>query len=370
MVTVGDLTAEAILDGVSDGIYVTDTARTILYWSKGAERITGWPAEQVIGQRCRDNVLCHSDKDGRRLCGEEQCPLYRCMRTGKSSQVPLVLFARTRTGGCIPLQVSVRPLRNAGGEIIGGVETFRDLSAEFADVRRAHAIQVLSLPRELPGDPRIRFTSRFIPCDVIGGDFYAVARLDADRYGLFLADITGHGVPAALYTLLLKSLWDHYQLRMKEPPWFAQTVSERLRDLTLDGDPFAAALCALFDLEKGELHVVAAGNPAPLVMRATGTWETPNVRGLPLGLAETTTFAEAVVVLHSGDRVLFFTDGAVEITDDAGKRPGLPNLVRILQELGYPAADPAFPALEERMLQASDRIRFDDDVTFIDARLT
>jgi sigma-B regulation protein RsbU (phosphoserine phosphatase) len=370
MVRAVDLTPEAILDGVADGVYVTDTSRTIQYWSKGAERITGWPAAQIVGQRCHDNVLCHTDKDGRQLCGEEQCPLHRCIRTGQSSQGPVVLFAQTRAGRRIPLQVSVRPLRNAAGEVIGGVETFRDLSAEFADVRRARAIQLHSLPRELPGDPRIRFASRFIPCDVIGGDFYAAARLDADRYGLFLADITGHGVPAALYTMFLKSLWDHYQLRMMEPAWFARTVSERLRDLTLDNGPFASALCALFDLRKLELRVVAAGNPPPLVMRAAGPWETPHVRGLPLGLAEATTFEEAVVALQSGDGVLFFTDGAIEITDPAGQRQGLPALTRVLQELGYPGAEPAFAALEERMLRASDRIRFDDDVTFIDARMT
>jgi sigma-B regulation protein RsbU (phosphoserine phosphatase) len=367
-----ELSPEAVLDAISDGVYVTDTERTILYWSKGAERITGWSAAHVVGTRCSDNILCHTDTDGRRLCGQDSCPLYRCVHTGKGSRAPLVVFAQTRKGKRIPLQVSVRPLRDAGGEVVGGVETFRDLSAEFADVRRAHAIQLHSLPRELPGDPRIRFASRFIPCDVIGGDFYAVARLDADRYGLFLVDITGHGVPAALYTMFLKSLWDHYQLRMMEPAWFAQTISERLRDLTLGDEPFATALCALFDLRKLELRIVAAGNPPPLVMRAAADWETPPVRGLPLGLAEATSFEEAVVSLCRGDGVLFFTDGAVEITDATGSRPGRAGLTHILQDLGYagaPEPESALAALEERLLRASDRIRFDDDVTFIDVRV-
>jgi sigma-B regulation protein RsbU (phosphoserine phosphatase) len=370
MIPTLELTPQAILDGIHDGVYVTDTERTILYWGKGAERITGWSAAQVVGTRCQDRILCHTDTEGRPLCGEGNCPLYRCMRTGKGSRSPMIVFAQTRAGGRIPLQVSVQPLRDGDGQVIGGVETFRDLSAEYADLRRAHAIQLHSLPRELPGDPRIRFASRFTPCDIIGGDFYAVARLDADRYGLFLADITGHGVPAALYTMFLKSLWDHYQLRMEEPAWFAQTISERLRNLTLEDEPFAAALCALFDLRKCELRIVAAGNPPPLIMRATGGWETPDIRGLPLGLEEATSFEEAVIGLHSGDGVLFFTDGAIEVSDATGDRPGLAGLRRILEEMRYADAPaPALTALEERLLGASDRIRFDDDMTFVDVRI-
>ena len=175
-----ELTPQAVLNSVSDGVYVTDTSRKIVYWNDAAERITGWPSGQVVGTHCYDDVLCHVDKDGHRLCGEEYCPLHRSIVTGQASTVPFVLFAQQQQGTRVPLQVSVAPIRNGGGEVVGGVETFRDLSGEFWDIKRAQTIQSLSLQQDLPEDPRVRFSVQYIPQDMIGGDYYAIAPLDSD----------------------------------------------------------------------------------------------------------------------------------------------------------------------------------------------
>jgi PAS domain S-box-containing protein len=365
------LTPEIILDSINEGVYVTDTNRKIVYWGKAAERILGWSAREVVGKHCQDGVLCHVDKDGHSLCGELYCPLYRTMLTGKRSGSPIIMFAQAKSGERIPLQVAVSPLRNAAGEVIGGVETFRDLSEEFTDVERARKIQLLSLQHDLPTDPRIRFATHYIPHDVIGGDYYAMAKLDADRYGFFLADVMGHGVPAALYTMFLSSLWGSHQPLLAQPARFAHAVSDRLHFLTQEDEQFATALCGLFDLKSGELRLVGAGNPPPVVIRAGshGSWDHPHVAGLPLGLFAGSEYQEAVLPLGRGDCVLFFTDGAIEITDPRGACLGIEGLTRILREVGYPGSGPAFDAIEEKLLNASDRIRFDDDVTFVDVRM-
>ena len=91
--------ANTILDSLGDGVYVCDRDRRIVYWSKSAERITGWVPEDVIGRRCLDDVLCHTDKDNHQLCGEEFCPLHRSMVTGTTSNVPLIVFARGKGPG-------------------------------------------------------------------------------------------------------------------------------------------------------------------------------------------------------------------------------------------------------------------------------
>ena len=359
-----------ILDSINEGVYVTDTARRIVYWSKAAERITGWPADEIVGKCCYDDVLCHVDKDGHRLCGEEYCPLHRSIMTGQSSRVPIIVFAQTKKGGRLPLQVAVAPLRDAADQVVGGVETFRDLSDEFGDINRARAIQLLALPHALPTDPRIRFAARYVPHDVIGGDYYAIAPLNADCFGFMLADVTGHGVPAALYTMFLSSLWVSHLPLIAQPAEFAQVVSGRLRGLIHEEQPFAAALCGVFDLARGELRLAGAGNPPPLILRTDGRWEQPKARGLPLGLLEDVPYNEIVVPVQRGDCVLMFTDGAIEITGPNGKLLGIDGLQQVLRDVGYPGAAPAFDAIEERLLSASDRIRFDDDVTLIDVRLT
>jgi phosphoserine phosphatase RsbU/P len=203
--------SNVILDSLGDGVYVCDRERRIVYWSKSAERITGWRSEDVLGKRCLDNVLCHEDKDGRRLCGEEHCPLHRSMVTGTSSTCPLIVFAQGKDGMRIPMQVTVAPIHDDSGTVVGGVETFRDMSSVLSDLLRAKQIQTLSLEHDLPVDGRIQFTTSYTPHDIVGGDFYAIRQLNTDEYGIWLADVMGHGVAAALHTMHLSNLWIRHQ---------------------------------------------------------------------------------------------------------------------------------------------------------------
>ena len=69
--------AREVLDALPDGAYITNLDRKILFWSRAAEKITGWPAGEVTGHTCADNILVHVDKDGHQLCGKEHCPLHR-----------------------------------------------------------------------------------------------------------------------------------------------------------------------------------------------------------------------------------------------------------------------------------------------------
>lgn len=361
--------SDQILESINEGLYVTDTSRRIVYWGKGAERITGWPASEVVGKRCHEGVLCHIDKDGHQLCGEEHCPLHRSMVTAQSSIVPITVFARTKDGGRVPMQVRVAPLLDRDGRVTGGVETFRDLSHEIADITRARKIQLLALGQDLPSDPRLRFTAHYIPHDMIGGDYFAAETLAPDRHAFLLADVSGHGVPAALYTMFLHSLWESHKGRLLEPAQFAREVGNQLHHLIREMGPFVVALCGLFDLEHGVLRLVGSGNPPPLVFRAGGGCEELEVAGLPFGLMEDADYDETVVPLRSGDHVLLFTDGAIEVSGADGHQLGRAGLRRVLQDVGYPGAGPAFDAIEAHLLAASDRIRFDDDLTLIDVAI-
>jgi phosphoserine phosphatase RsbU/P len=166
--------------------------------------------------------------------------------------------------------------------------------------------------------------------------------------------------------MFLSSLWtDHLELLLK-PAEFARGVGNRLEQLIEESEPFAAAVCGVLDLKRGEMHLVGAGNPTPLIRRADGAWEEPQARGLPLGLMRGAEYDEIVVPLHAGDSLLFFTDGAVEIKRADGEQIGSDGLRRILEELNYPLPEFPFAEIEKRLLTASNRIRFDDDLTFLD----
>jgi PAS domain-containing protein len=72
--SVDNITIKAVINSLSDGVYVCDTERRITYWSESAVRITGWRQDDVIGKHCFDNALCHIDKDGHQLRENEFCP--------------------------------------------------------------------------------------------------------------------------------------------------------------------------------------------------------------------------------------------------------------------------------------------------------
>ncbi len=359
--------SNVILDSLSDGVYVCDRDRRIVYWSSSAERITGWPAEDVVGRRCLDDVLCHVDKDGHQLCGEEHCPLHRAMITGTSSTCPLIVFAKSKTGQRIPMQVTVSPIHDAAGAVVGGVETFRDMTTALTDLERAKRIQMLSMEHDLPENPRIRFSMHYTPHDIVGGDFYAIEQLDADRYGILLADVMGHGVAAALHTMHLSSLWLRHHELLTDPAVFAETMNRELSRIVKD-ESFATAVGMMIDASEGKLRLASAGGPPVLIMRADGAVKQLEAPGMPLGMLEDATYDEMTAELRRGDCLLLISDGAFEIHNASGEMLGVEGFIRILQAHGYPGAPLPIEAVEQELLRHSNAIRLLDDVTLIEAR--
>lgn len=356
-----------ILDSLGDGVYVCDKDRKIVYWSKSAERITGWSRQDVVGRRCLDDVLCHIDKDGHQLCGEEFCPLHRAMVTGATSTVPIIVFARGREGRRIPMEVTVAPIRDAAGEVVGGVETFRDVSAALADLERAKRIQTLSLEENLPEDPRIRFSTCYRPHDIVGGDYFAIRQIHPDQYGFLLADAMGHGVAAALHTMHLSSLWSRYYSLVARPAEFAAAVNNKLTQV-VKGESFATAVCGVIDAGARTLRFSAAGGPPVVAFRSDGRCEQIESPGLPFGMMEENEYDEVSAEFAAGDSLLLLSDGAFEVHNAQDELLGVEGLIRILQGLGYPAAPMNTDAVEEELLKFSNAIRLDDDVTFIEVR--
>jgi PAS domain S-box-containing protein len=359
---------KAIIDSLSDGVYVCDLNRRITYWSKSAERITGWPAEDVVGRQCFDNVLCHIDKDDHQLCGEEYCPLHRAIITGTGSRGSLLVYAQAKDGHRVPMQVAVAPIRNAAGEVIGGVETFRDASAMVNDLERAKAIQELALEQDVPDDPRVTFTTHYIPHGIVGGDYYAIRKLDDDRYGLMLADVTGHGIAAALYTMHLSSLWNRHHALLDSPVEFAARMNNELAHVVKSDQAFATAVCGLVDLENRVFRYTGAGGPQVLLAHSDGTHELLDTSGLPLAIMEDAPYEEASAPIQEGDRLLLFSDGAVEVANSDEELLGVDGLVGILTDQGYPQAGIRMDALEEALLKHSNAIRLEDDLTLIEVR--
>ncbi|MGK2857437.1 MAG: diguanylate cyclase [Thermoanaerobaculia bacterium] len=141
----GDL-HRTILDSISDGVYLLDTAGRIVYWNAAAERISGFPAAEVIGSRCADSILRHCTSNGTELC-ETACPMRQTLRDGTLRQRDLWLHHKR--GHRIPVSVRAASVKNAAGTIIGCVEVFSDISHRIVALEQAEESNRLAYLDEL-----------------------------------------------------------------------------------------------------------------------------------------------------------------------------------------------------------------------------
>jgi diguanylate cyclase (GGDEF)-like protein/PAS domain S-box-containing protein len=132
----------SILDNLQEGVYVVDRSRRITFWNGGAEAITGFEPNAVIGRSCSHNILNHVDDAGKLLC-KDRCPLAEVMEDGKPRSVEVYLHHRD--GHRVPVRVQAVPLLGDEGEIIGAVETFVDNSETNAARQKIDELQQLAL---------------------------------------------------------------------------------------------------------------------------------------------------------------------------------------------------------------------------------
>jgi PAS domain S-box-containing protein len=111
-----------VMEELPVGIYFTDRNRRILFWNSGAERITGYLRQEVVGRCCRDNILLDCDHKQVVVCGS-CCPLREALADEKAREASL--FLRHKTGHRVPIRIHTLPLRGHTGAIIGAAECFQ-----------------------------------------------------------------------------------------------------------------------------------------------------------------------------------------------------------------------------------------------------
>jgi diguanylate cyclase (GGDEF)-like protein/PAS domain S-box-containing protein len=131
--------SRSILESLPVGLCIVDLQKKILYWSDGAERITGHLRHEVIGHSCIGETLLHCDQPGCEFCNEE-CPLARAIKTSHAAEA--VGFLHHKAGHEVPVRIRAVPVRNAHGSIIGALETFEDQQTASPD----HREDSLNLP--------------------------------------------------------------------------------------------------------------------------------------------------------------------------------------------------------------------------------
>ncbi len=247
-------------------------------------------------------------------------------------------------GGPMPLSEFEKELIRRRTSIVArAVENMRlytDLKRKNSiieeDLRMAEKIQRNFLPRRLPDFPGIAVEARYLPIKEVGGDYYDFLLPSDGRrhFGVIITDASGHGVPAAFITSMVKMafkspyVWEH----MASPSAVLREINQNLMD-QLAGN-FVTAFYCYFDLEEGTLTASCAGHtPAYLIHRKRGEITLLKPSGKFLGLLEEPVFEEIRYDLQEGDRLFLYTDGLTEARNRSGEE--FEPLLREMCRRGY-----------------------------------
>jgi sigma-B regulation protein RsbU (phosphoserine phosphatase) len=215
-------------------------------------------------------------------------------------------------------------------------------------LREARRIQASILPRRIPRLEGFDIACRTESMELVGGDFYDAVPMTEKVLGLAIADVSGHGLPAAL---LVRDV--HMGLRMGLSRDFKiSRMVERLNDI-IHHSTLTSRFVSLFygELEStGTFIYVNAGHPPPFFLGADGEVERLAEGGAVIGPIRGSTYERGFVRLRGGDLVLLFTDGMIECENGAGEMFGVDRLVEVVESHRNESADAiveaAFTAIE------------------------
>jgi len=303
--------------------------------------------------------------------GVPRSPELWALRAGFTILMVFVLVANLRNLGVIPAGTSSEPLGFtaflgalgfvAARRFVDNEKQLLALNSELATARR---IQSAALPHQVPAVRGIEVAARYVPMTAVAGDFYDFLPIDDRRLGILVADVSGHGVPAALIASMVKVAFASQAEHATDPAQVLNGMNQVFCGKIEEG--FITACYLVFDTEACELRYASAGHPPALLWRREGGRLLECAEsGIILGRFPQARFTNSALPVMPGDRILIYTDGVLEAVNRAGEFFGDTQL-RPLMKSHLDLAPGGFAdLLLDRLGAWSGKAALDDDVTLV-----
>jgi sigma-B regulation protein RsbU (phosphoserine phosphatase) len=243
----------------------------------------------------------------------------------------------------------------------------RELASLEEEMRAARRIQSSILPEVAPSVPGLQVAFRYAPMTAVAGDFYDFRPILPSGLGIIVADVAGHGVPAALVASMLKSVISSTNVNLDRPSKLIAGLNSTLCGQTKG--QYATAVYAYLDQGSRVIRYSAAGHPPPLLWRkVTRSLLRLNEGGLLLGVRSNEGYPEADFSLEAGDRLLIYTDGLVEATNPEDLEFGSARLEEFIRRHTHLSADQFAGQLLEEVLAwpgTNNKRPQSDDITIV-----
>jgi len=276
---------------------------------------------------------------------------------------PTILIVKTAT------QLRMRKIQSEQASIDAQLTAqnaqLRDLTNRYKhELAEARSIQQAIMPKKLPKHDNCIFAAKYLPLEAVGGDIFDLWQISDSLYGLFIGDVTGHGLPAAFIGAMTKMALAYAE--KNTPSEMLEQMNNGVSELMPSGR-FVTVAAAFYNPTDGKLMIARGGHPPPAIYRAaTKTVELFEPKGLPLGIASGAKYVMEETFLELGDKFLLYTDGLPESANLSGEMVGIDGMAEFFRESAsrLPVKDCFADLLAKRDEFCEGRLSKDDD-TFV-----
>lgn len=237
------------------------------------------------------------------------------------------------------------------------------------DLAVASEIQQAILPRVFPPFPenasQMDIAASMNAAKDVGGDFYDFFRIDEDRIGFVIADVSGKGIPAAIFMAVCRTLIRATGLRDVKPSECISYTNNLIAEESASS-MFVTAFYGIYNIKTGEVTYTNAGHNPPYVVRANGKIERlPISKNIIVGFIENFQFSEETLHLEPGDTLLLYTDGVTEAVDTELKEYGEERLEKLLKNTTQMGCQEMIDAVKADVKAFTEEAEQSDDITLL-----
>ncbi len=388
----------SVIDNLVDAIYVKDKSGHYLLGNVAHAHQLGFHSpEEVIGKTTAE---LFTPEVARRFLEDDD----RVIRTGESI---INRHESVSEDNNVRRWLSTTkvPLRDPSGEITGVIGIGRDITsrklaeeqlsrytqalkeknAEMEDdLSMAREVQQAFLPQQFPTFPRnaapedsaLIFCSKYLPTAMLGGDFFHVVPISDTEAGVFICDVMGHGVRAALVTAMERALVEELTPFASKPGEFLGRMNDALLSILRKtrSPMFASAFYVVIDIEAGKMRYANAGHPRPLhVRRSVNSVVLLDFMekgpGPALGVFGNSKFRTEERGIEAGDLIVLFTDGLYEVENQRGELYEQALLLQAMKRYVHLPVEQMFERIMEEVRLFSATHSFEDDVCLVGAEI-
>ena len=257
---------------------------------------------------------------------------------------------------------------NTGDEMRGILNMMSELERLDHELALAADIQISMLPTNFPAFPdRTEFDlyASMTPAKEVGGDFYDFFLTGAGHLALVIADVSGKGIPAALFMMMSKSLIRNQLMSGCSPAEALERVNRQLCERN-SSMMFVTVWAAILDLSTGKGLACNAGHEHPAIRRAGGVFELVKYRhGTMVGISELSTYQDREFTLGPGDCIFVYTDGVPEASNDVSAMFGEERLTDALNDNAGSAPEELVVRVRRAVDRFADGTPQFDDITML-----